>query len=223
MDAERIEQALASDESLAVLFRHGTPKPPLVEFALRVHREALDLLAAGRREAALVRSIELAESALGEVGAQRRRLGVQQPQIACARGCSSCCVLRVEIGVLEAERLRSAVETLGLSDAIDALATEVGSLARAERLAARRACALLGSDGACRAHAVRPLACRAANSMSSEACRRAVERADVEGSIPVEGTSLGLMRAAAVALSLACADAGLDASQSELHSALRRN
>lgn len=223
MDVERIDQALARDESLAALFAHGTPKPPLLELARRVYHDALDLLAAGRREAALLRSIELAESAIAEVGLQRRRLGVQQPQIACARGCSSCCILRVEIGLLEAERLRGVVETLGLNDAVDAFAAEVGSLSRRERVIARRSCALLGDDGACRVHAVRPIACRAANSLSSEACRRAAERADFGDGIPVEGASFGLMRAAAIALSLACADAGLDASQSELHCALRRN
>ena len=222
MDAELIERALASDETVASLILHGTPRDALVELSLRVYYEALDLLASGKRQAALTRSIELADAAIAEVAAQRRRLRVEQPRIACARGCSSCCILRVEIGELEAERLRPVVEELGLGAPVRARASEVGSLSRLERLGARRACALLGSDGACRVHAVRPMACRAANSMDSDACRRAAEGGDSSIGIPVEGTSFALMRSAAIGLSLACADAGLDASQTELHSALGR-
>lgn len=220
MDAQRIERALGDDETVASLVAHGTSLPALVELSLRVYHDALELLASGKREAALSRCIELAEAAIVEVEAQRRRLRVEQPRIACARGCSSCCILRVEIGELEAERLRPVVEALGLGPAVHALASEVGSLSRLERLGARRACALLGSDGACRVHAVRPLACRAANSLSSDACRRAAERGDSSIGIPVEGASFGLMRSAAIGLSLACGDAGLDASQTELHRAL---
>ncbi|HET9933854.1 MAG TPA: YkgJ family cysteine cluster protein [Polyangiaceae bacterium] len=222
MDDERLELALLSDETLAALIAHGTPRAPLLELARRVYHEALELLASEQRQAALLRSIELAEAAIAEVEAQRRRLKVEQPRIACARGCASCCILRVEIGALEAERLRPVVEALELSAAVEALASEVGSLSRLERLEARRSCALLGRDGECRVHAVRPMACRAANSMSSDACRRAAQLGDSSVGIPVEGTSFGLMRSAALGLSLACADAGLDASQTELHTALRR-
>lgn len=220
IDAERIHTIVTEDETLAALIAAGTPGAPFEELARRVYDDALELLSASQSQAALARAIALGEAAIAEVAEQRRRLRVVAPELACARGCSSCCVLRVEIGPLEAARLAPFVDELGVRAEVERLAREVGSLDRRERLAARRSCALLGPDGACRVHAARPLACRAANSLSRAACESAAAEADTSVRIPVDGAPLGLMRAAALGLSLACADAGLDAARKELHRAL---
>lgn len=220
IDPERVRKAVSEDETLAALVASGTESAALEELVRRVYAEALDLLGSSRGQAALLRTIALAEAALLEVREQRRRLHVVEPELACARGCSSCCVLRVEVSTLEAERLAPLVNELGLRQEVARAAAELGGLSRRERLAAKRSCALLGSDGACRVHAARPLACRAANSLNRAACERAVAETDTSASIPVEPVQLGLMRAAALGLSLASADALLDARQTELHVAL---
>ncbi|MGC4094803.1 MAG: YkgJ family cysteine cluster protein [Polyangiaceae bacterium] len=211
---------LERDETLRALLGSGTPSEPLIELGRRVYLEALSLIAANREQEALERAIELAETCVEQIGEQRRRLNVVVPPLACARGCSHCCTLRVEIGPLEAQRLLPVVERRRQQEALRALGAELGGLSRQQRVGLGRACVFLEADGACGAHAQRPFACRAANSRSADACRAALRHGDALGSIPVDPVPLGLIRSAAIGFGLACADAGLQSELRELHDAL---
>lgn len=97
--------------------------------------------------------------------------------IECAKGCASCCHLRLEVQPAEAfaiadwakrhctpERLRALVERLrGNVARTRALGTEA-------RKRTNIACALLEADGTCGAYEVRPAQCRRYHSMRRATC-----------------------------------------------------
>jgi hypothetical protein len=234
MDFERLEALLANDPTLSALVASGTAQAPLLELAARVAKETQPLLeqiaepATGAPErlaltaAVLDGAAALARLAERDVEAQRIRLGVVAPTLACARGCAACCHLRVEISPLEAERLAPVVRALGLEGAVRARAETVGGLSRSERVHARIPCALLDAEGACSVHAVRPLACRAANSLDRRACERAVNVGDGLLTIPVDPVPLGLARASALGVEFASAALGRETAPSELHVGVAR-
>ena len=67
IDPERVRKAVSEDETLAALVASGTESAALEELVRRVYAEALDLLGSSRGQAALLRTIALAEAALLEV------------------------------------------------------------------------------------------------------------------------------------------------------------
>ena len=89
-------------------------------------------------------------------------------RVSCRKGCFSCCFALVVVGLAEAEYLREHIPREWLDS------VEITGKARLERLAKVKSeesfatkyfleanpCPLLSSDGACSAHAQRPLACR---------------------------------------------------------------
>jgi Fe-S-cluster containining protein len=98
--------------------------------------------------------------------------------IACSRGCSYCCNLRVKVQPYEAfalaawlrrhftaERLAHVIERL---EANVARTRELGEEARKR---ANLACALLGADGACTAYDARPAQCRRYHSTDVAPCK----------------------------------------------------
>lgn len=90
-------------------------------------------------------------------------------QIYCGKGCSNCCSLVVNCtypeALLLAERLDEELlqRVDGYTERLKSLLDGVSGLKDYLRLHRRESggCPLLGSDGACRAYALRPLSCRA--------------------------------------------------------------
>ena len=106
-------------------------------------------------------------------------------RVACSRGCSYCCNLRVQVQPYEAftlaawlrrnfspERLGRVVERL---EANVARTRELGEEARKKT---NIACALLGDDGACTAYEARPAQCRRYHSTDLDPCRAFFETHD---------------------------------------------
>jgi Fe-S-cluster containining protein len=99
-------------------------------------------------------------------------------KIACTRGCSYCCSLRVEVQPHEtfalAEWLRKHFSAQRLST-VGARLRENASKTRAMGVDARKhsnlRCALLGDDGACTAYEARPAQCRRFHSTRLEVCK----------------------------------------------------
>ena len=99
-------------------------------------------------------------------------------KVACARGCSYCCHLRVEIQPAEAFALAAWLQRTASAERLAAVIARLRSNVqntRALRAEARKrvnmACALLGEDGACTAYEARPAQCRRYHSVSVDPCR----------------------------------------------------
>src|SRR4029079_7211059 len=117
---------------------------------------------------------------------------------ACARGCSYCCHLRVEIRPHDAfvlahhvaTKLR-AVQRARVVARIDENRRRIGALTPAEHVRAGIACALL-EDGVCLAYDARPATCRKYHSLSVTVCRKAFDdtSAPLAGDIEHEAVRL---------------------------------
>jgi Fe-S-cluster containining protein len=219
---DELSDALKRDETLAALLAAGLPEAPLLALAAEVRCSALVALQSGDEAGALLRTLAIAERAVAELEKTRRRGMTVLPELACRRGCSSCCQLRVEITALEARRLVVPIRALQLEESVQARANEVRGLSKSERLKRHIGCALLGADGACRAHEMRPLACRAANSFDHTACERALATSDPTSPLPVDSPRLAIQRACAVGLRAAQALLDLPNDLMELHEAVAR-
>jgi len=97
--------------------------------------------------------------------------------LACARGCSHCCHLRVHVQPHEAfalaDWLRAHFAPQKLADVIGRLRENVArtrALGEEGRKRASLACALLAEDGTCSAYAARPAQCRRYHSLRLAAC-----------------------------------------------------
>ncbi len=98
--------------------------------------------------------------------------------VACARGCSYCCNLRVQVQPYEAFRLaawlRKHFDARGIERVLSRLrANAERTLALGEEARKRTniPCALLGDDGACTVYDARPAQCRRYHSTSVEPCK----------------------------------------------------
>jgi hypothetical protein len=214
---------LESDATIQAYLAAGLAREPLEQLVRQVRVNVQPLLVAGDWQRALALTAEMGERALADVRAERRRLAMIEPVVECGPGCASCCELRVEVLPLEAQQLARRAQELGLLEEASERATKVGQLSKLERLRTRTPCVFLDSEGRCRAHTVRPLACRAANSLSRATCRVNVEQALVDAALPVDAIWLVLLRAARVGLQQACDDAGIASDLNELHTALTRS
>lgn len=92
--------------------------------------------------AALVAKVDAFTRAAFEAG---------RADMACRRGCSSCCEVSLTVNPVEAAALRQALERLD--------ADERARIAARASAAADR-CVMLEDDGSCAAYAARPLVCR---------------------------------------------------------------
>lgn len=98
--------------------------------------------------------------------------------IACARGCSYCCSLRVEVQPYEAFRLAAwlrknfdADRLAGVIERLRANVEKTRALGPEARKRTNVACSLLGADGACTAYEARPAQCRRYHSTSVDPCK----------------------------------------------------
>jgi hypothetical protein len=99
-------------------------------------------------------------------------------KVACARGCSYCCSLRVQVQPYEAFTLaawlRRSFAPARLAGVIERLKANVArtrELGEEKRKRTNIACALLGEDGACTAYEARPAQCRRYHSTDVEPCK----------------------------------------------------
>lgn len=99
-------------------------------------------------------------------------------KLACSRGCSYCCNLRVQVQPYEAFTLaawlRRHFDASRLAAVIARLrdnAARTRELGEEVRKRTNIACALLGDDGACTAYEARPAQCRRYHSTSLDPCK----------------------------------------------------
>ncbi|MEP7183762.1 MAG: YkgJ family cysteine cluster protein [Betaproteobacteria bacterium] len=148
--------------------------------------------------------------------------------VACRRGCSYCCHLRVEIRPHEAFVLADYIRSRFDADQCAAILSRIeDNLARIAPLSAEQhiragtPCALL-EDGACSVYEGRPAACRKYYSVSVETCRDAFSDTAAPLTGPLEDDHVRLAgNAVALGFAKGREDAGLDATLYELHFALR--
>jgi len=161
---------------------------------------------------------------------QRDVIAQRRVDVACERGCSYCCHLRVEIRPHEAFVLAEHIAA-HFDDAqraatiarIEANLRRIAPLSAPAHVRAGIPCALLDRDGTCSAYDARPAACRKYYSVSVSTCRNAF----VDTSAPLTGVLEDeAVRLAGNAVTLGHAqgldDAGYDAALYELHFALRK-
>jgi hypothetical protein len=147
--------------------------------------------------------------------------------IACRRGCSYCCHLRVEIRPHEAFVLahhiatRFSAEQRARAEArIDATAQRIAAMTVEEHQHAGIPCALL-EDGVCTAYEGRPAACRKYYSVSLTTCRDAYNDPAAPLTGPLDDDDVRLAgNAVALGFAKGREDAGFDAKLYELHFAL---
>jgi hypothetical protein len=169
---------------------------------------------------ALDRALELTRAALAREPPSR--------PIACAKGCSSCCVAKVVVTPPEALRiaahLRRTLDPAALavvSARIAAADDRARGLTRARRFEAKIPCPLLAEDGSCSVHEVRPLICAGWTSLDVSACERYFAAEGAGASAPTYGLGYEIAGAILAGLVQACGDAGLDGTLLELIAALR--
>lgn len=207
------------DAALEALYEAGLRRAPFDELAGEVARAAFDPIGQGDVPGAMRAALSIADAFAAALLDARRARSLPILEIACARGCSHCCALRVEITDAEAAALAEGLEPAQRAR-VEARAAEVGALPLGERLRARIPCALLGEQGECAAHARRPFVCRAASSSSAEACARRLGEADEGGPIDVEIHSFAATRAAYLGFRRALHAWGERAERRELHVAV---
>jgi hypothetical protein len=158
---------------------------------------------------------------------QRETIAGENVDVACARGCSYCCHLRVELRPHDAFVLAEHIRTHFTADEraravarIEENLRRIAPLAPADHVRAGIPCALL-VDGACSAYEARPATCRKYYSLSVDVCRHAFEApaAPLIGEIENERVRLA-GNAVALGYAKGLEDAGFDAALYELHFAL---
>jgi Fe-S-cluster containining protein len=150
-------------------------------------------------------------------------------ELACERGCSYCCHLRVDIRPHEAFVLARHIQTkLSAEQRARAMARieenlkRIAPLTPEQHVRAGIPCALL-EEGVCSVYEGRPATCRKYYSVSVETCRNAFNdtAAPLTGEIEDEQVRLA-GNAVALGYAKGLEDAGRDITQYELHYALHR-
>jgi Fe-S-cluster containining protein len=148
---------------------------------------------------------------------------------ACVAGCACCCHTAVTVAPPEifaiAHYLRSTLTLDELETVRGRLNENAARAATCDRdayIAALVPCGLLTTDGNCRAHAVRPLACAGYLSTSRAACEAEFRRDAGRAPVPTDRFTMLVGLGASHGLRAACRDAHLDGEFYELHDALRR-
>ncbi len=167
----------------------------------------VDLLALARKLSEVCKTPAGLAERLYDVFEKSARPGAPIERLACKKGCAYCCHGMVAITPPEAFALAARVRKDG-ADAIAQFrerATALAGKPASERLGAKLSCPLLGSDGACTAYAVRPLACRRVVAFDLNPCLEEFDGQDGEIEVPTHYSTHAAN--ALVALAAALADA----------------
>ncbi len=177
-----------------------------------------DALENGNVEAGLVQGLTLC--------ADRAETHCVGREMACARGCRHCCVLNVAVLLPEAMRIAETIKTLWPATAWSALQKRLelhGNWERwmddDERVMRGAFCPLLGTEGECSIHPVRPLACRGVASLDSSCCRSAFDPIiddERDRSVPADLVRRSVYDQAFMALGRSLVNHGLDDRSIEL-------
>ena len=160
---------------------------------------------------------------------QRDVIAKENVSLACERGCSYCCHLRVEIrphdAFVLAQHIRAkytAAQQAQTIARIEENLRRIAPLSPAQHVRAGIPCALL-VEGACSAYEARPATCRKYYSVSVETCRNAFldTSAPLTGALEDDDVRLA-GNAVALGHAKGLEDAGYDATLYELHDALLR-
>jgi Fe-S-cluster containining protein len=191
-------------------------------------RERSDARARERVDAAAARTHTV--RMYGRLAAlQTQVMADEKVGVACTRGCSYCCHLRVEIRPHEAFVLAQHIQTVSSPEQRARIAVRIednlgriASLSRDEHVRAGIPCALLEAD-ACSVYEARPATCRKYHSVSVVVCRAAFDdtAAPLIGEIEHEQVRLA-GNAVALGYAKGVEEAGYDAALYELHYALHR-
>lgn len=148
--------------------------------------------------------------------------------VACSKGCSYCCHLRVSAPAHEVFLLADAL--LAMDDGAqraERLARLRGNAARVAAMDRQRhwstplRCAFLGPDGACGSYESRPSSCRRYHSLSAQACKASFDAPqDLRSRIRLSTPQLVFDMAQYLGFRRALSDSGLDTTQYELNTAL---
>ena len=156
-------------------------------------------------------------------------IAARRVDVACERGCSYCCHLRVEIRPHEAFVLArhirlyfSASQQAKLFARLEETLRRIRPLSAAQHIRAGIPCALL-DDGACSAYEGRPGACRKYHSVSVATCRNAFHdtAAPLTGELEDEEVRLA-GNAVALGYAKGLEDTGYDTTLYEFHFALQK-
>ncbi|HST00253.1 MAG TPA: YkgJ family cysteine cluster protein [Usitatibacter sp.] len=149
-------------------------------------------------------------------------------KLACAKGCSYCCSLRVEVTPHETFALAGWLKRRFPADRLAAVTTKLRANVEATRAmgAEQRkrtnvACALLGNDGACTAYEARPAQCRRFQSVDVQVCKASY--ADPANDSIASPNHPAIAHNASVIVTqtnAALAEAGLDATTADMNFAL---
>lgn len=115
--------------------------------------------------------------------------------IDCQTGCAWCCYQQVGVTAPQAlhiaKFLRTGNSSLTTEEAmsrLEAADKKLHGLDKIDRLAVAEPCVFLSKGNTCEIYAVRPFACRGANSIDAEFCRRLVEELnEVRGELDNDG------------------------------------
>jgi Fe-S-cluster containining protein len=155
---------------------------------------------------------------------QREIIARDKVPVACERGCSYCCHLRVEIRPHDAFVLAKHIQTKFNAEQrartiarIEDNLERIAPLTPEEHVRAGIPCALL-EDGVCSVYEARPATCRKYYSVSVETCRNAFNdtSAPLTGELEHEQVRLA-GNAVALGYAKGLEDAGYDATLYELH------
>ena len=202
-----------------------TPVPPELQHAFDREREGARTARPDEPQA-LAQTVRM-YGRLAEL--QTRVVAERRIEFACARGCSYCCHLRVEIRPHEAfvlarhiEARTDAAARAGVVARLEATLQRIAPLSPQQHVRAGIPCALL-KDGVCSAYEGRPAACRKYYSLSVDTCRDAFDDTDAPLTGALEDEQVRLAgNAVALGYAKGLADAGYDTALYELHFALHK-
>lgn len=121
----------------------------------------------------------LAHETLSALSKLAEGLAAQSPrEVACATGCDHCCHQSVGVTGIEAVTIVDYLKAQLNAEALERLALSVRQtreltrgLSYSDRHSPAFPCVFLNAKGACSIYPVRPLVCRAVNSLDAEQCR----------------------------------------------------
>lgn len=178
----------------------------VLQTGLPARPDAVDLRALSRRLGELGATPVTMAERLHEVFEVSARVGAPSSRLACKKGCSYCCHLKVAVTEIEAFAIAARLRKAGPRSvaAFRERAPTTAGRTAADRLGAKQPCPLL-AEGACSVYRDRPLSCRVVVSFDVTPCEEEFE--GQSGDIEIPGHYTGHARNVVAALELAMAEA----------------